>query len=239
MKYKKLFFILIAIILICILSVCCYKIITMFKEKDINDEQINEIIEQTIVENNENHTKEIDWKYLKQTNEDIVGWIEIEDTNINYPILRDENLYYMNHNFNRSYNSNGSIFTTNTNIAEDEEILIYGHNMKNGSMFSNLGKYLDYSYLKEHQKIKIYTPDKNYEAIIFSAYSTNVFQEQKIIKNMNLKEIIEHYINSSAVKLDNINVSNKIVKLSTCSYINAKTRPTEERYYIVASIVNE
>ena len=82
-------------------------------------------------------------------------------------------IIYINlkHNYLKKYNSNGSIFTLNINPFEDCETLLYGHNMKNGTMFSILGKYLDKDFFTFTSKIKIYTPNKNYEGVIFSAYS--------------------------------------------------------------------
>ena len=87
---------------------------------------------------------------------DIVAWIEIENTPVNYPILKDNNnLYYLKHNFNKKYNSNGSIFTLNKDFIQDDEVIIYGHNMRNKTMFSILGNYLNTNFLKEHQIMKI------------------------------------------------------------------------------------
>ena len=176
-------------------------------------------------------------KELQKENSDIIGWIEIEDTEINYPILKDnDNLYYLKHNYLKKYNSNGSIFTLDINPFEDSETLLYGHNMKNGTMFSVLGKYLDKDFLLSHQNIKIYTPNKNYEGVIFSVYSIGIGTEKNNISNLSFDEKIEYYKKASRIKIDNVEVTNKIVKLSTCSYINSRTRPTDQRYYIIATL---
>ena len=108
--------------------------------------------------------------------------------------------------------------------------------MKNGTMFSILGKYLDKDFLNSHQNIKIYTPNKNYEGVIFSAYSIGIGTEKNNISNLCFDEKIEYYKNSSQIKVDNVEITNKIVKLSTCSYINSRTRPTDQRYYIIATL---
>lgn len=89
------------------------------------------------------YDEKINWSKLTQVNEDIIGWIEIPNTNINYPILKDENLYYLTHNFEGKSNKNGSIFIRNDNIDHDQEITLYGHNMKNGTMFSQLSNYMN------------------------------------------------------------------------------------------------
>lgn len=239
MSKNKLINILILSLFIMIFLFCLYQIFIMYFEKDINEESIQEIIEETITIDEENNEETIDWNKLKSINEDIVGWIQIEGTNINYPILKDKDLFYLNHIFDKSYNSNGSIFTTNESINNDEEITIYGHNMKNGSMFSCLGNYLDSDFLNSHNKIKIFTPDGNYEAIIFSAYSTGVNKEQNTIKDLNTEDRIKHYIDSSYVTYTEEISSNRIIKLVTCSYLNANTRPTDQRYYIIAYVVED
>ena len=171
-------------------------------------------------------------------NKDIIGWIEIENTKIHYPILKDNNsLFYLKHSYDKKYNRSGSIFTININPFKDEETIIYGHNMKNNSMFSKLGKYLNEDFFYKHNKIKIYTPSTNYEGKIFSAYSINIEEENNNIRNLNFDELIEYYKKSSKYNVSDIDSISKIVKLSTCSYINAKSSPTQERYYIIANLV--
>ena len=178
-----------------------------------------------------------DYLECNSNNEDIIGWIEIEGTDINYPILKDnDNLYYLKHNYLKKYNSNGSIFTLDINPFIDCETLLYGHNMKNGTMFSILGKYLDKDFLFSHQKIKIYTPNKNYEGVIFSVYSIGIGTEKNNISKLSFDKKVEYYKKTSQIKVDNVEITNKIVKLSTCSYINSRTRPTDQRYYIIATL---
>lgn len=238
MNYKKIlliFLILICIVVFCITSYIYLKDFQDFKKN--NDSNENLIIE-TININEETQEKTIDWNYLKSINEDIIGWIEIEGTKINYPILQDNNnLYYLKHTYNKKYSSSGSIFTINENPFTDKETIIYGHNMKNGSMFSSLGKYLDKNFLYSHQSFKIYTPDCDYKANIFSAYSIGFDTESSNIKQLGFDERIEYYKKASKHYTETIDTPEKIIKLSTCSYINAKTTPTDQRYYIIASII--
>ena len=236
-RIKKL--LIIIIILACIVSLIIvgYIFIKDYLECNSNNEDIDDLIDEVFVENPSEKENTIDWNYLKSINEDIIGWIEIEDTEINYPILKDnDSLYYLKHNYLKKYNSNGSIFTLDINPFNDRETLLYGHNMKNGTMFSILGKYLDKDFLLSYQKIKIYTPNKNYEGCIFSAYSIGIGTEKNNISNLGFDEKIEYYKKSSQIKVDNVEITNKIVKLSTCSYINSRTRPTDQRYYIIATL---
>lgn len=233
MKLVKFIVICLIIISIVISSYCLILIIKDMKEEETNESDLIKL-ENTIIDENENN-KTIDWDEIKFINEDIVAWIEIENTPVNYPILKDNsNLYYLKHNFNKKYNSNGSIFTLNKDFIQDDEVVIYGHNMRNKTMFSILGNYLNTNFLKEHQIIKIYTENKNYIATIFSCYSIGVNEESKNIRKLSYEDRISYYKSKSNIDTENIDDMGKIIKLSTCSYINAKTTPTDQRYYVVA-----
>lgn len=233
MKLVKFIVFFLIIISIVISSYCLILIIKDMKEEETNESDLIEL-ENTIIEETEDN-KIIDWNDLKSINEDIVAWIEIEHTPVNYPILKDNNnLYYLKHNFNKKYNSNGSIFTLNKNFIQDDEVIIYGHNMRNKTMFSILGNYLNTNFLKEHQIIKIYTENKNYVATIFSCYSIGVNEESNNIRKLCYEDRISYYKTKSNIDTENIEDTGKIIKLSTCSYINAKTIPTDQRYYVVA-----
>lgn len=238
MRWNKILGILLIFIFIIVFSSCLYLLLKDYFELKENNEATEELIEDVIQENPVTEEISIDWEYLKSINPDIIGWIEIKDTKINYPILQDNNkLFYLKHSYDKRYNSNGSIFTTNTNPFTDEETILYGHNMKNGTMFSILGKYLDADFLNSHLNFKIYTPTINYDCNIFAAYSIGIEKENNNIKQLSFDERIEYYKNASKYTLNTIDNSTKIVKLSTCSYINAKTSPTDQRYYIIASII--
>ena len=236
-RIKKL--LIIITILACIVSLIIvgYIFIKDYLECNSNNEDIDDLVDEVFIENSNKEENKIDWNNLKSINEDIIGWIEIEGTDINYPILKDnDNLYYLKHNYLKKYNSNGSIFTLDINPFIDCETLLYGHNMKNGTMFSILGKYLDKDFLFSHQKIKIYTPNKNYEGVIFSVYSIGIGTEKNNISKLSFDKKVEYYKKTSQIKVDNVEITNKIVKLSTCSYINSRTRPTDQRYYIIATL---
>lgn len=236
MKCKKILVIMLILIFIVVFSICVYLLLKDLQELNESNESTENLIEESIEINEDTQEKKIDWDYLKSVNEDIVAWIEIEDTNINYPILKDKDVYYLKHSFDKKYNSNGSIFTTDLLPFEEDETIVYGHNMRNGSMFSNLGNYLDKDFLYSHLKFKIYTPNGDYEASVFSVYSIGIGIENNNIKSLDFNERIKYYEKTSKYYIENNDNINKIVKLSTCSYINAKTRPTDQRYYIIASL---
>lgn len=119
---------------------------------------------------------------------------------------------------------------------EENETIIHGHNMKNGIMFSELSKYMDKQFFYSHLNFEIYTQNDNYKATIFSVYSTGIDTEEKNINSLNFDEEIDYYKKSSKYSIDNIGNIEKIVKLSTCSYLNATTIPTNQRYFIIAKL---
>lgn len=228
---------LIIVISIITISLVIYIFVKDYFQCEENNQDIDNLIEDVFIEEPKTEETKIDWDNLKSINKDIIGWIEIEGTSINYPILKDDNsLYYLKHNYLKKYNSNGSIFTLDKKPFNDSETLIYGHNMKNGAMFSLLGNYLNKDFLFSHQKIKIYTPDANYEGTVFSCYSIGIEKETNNISNLSFEEKIEYYKNASQIKIDNVAITERIVKLTTCSYINSRTRPTDRRYYIVTTL---
>lgn len=228
------------VIFICIamLLISSYIVIRELKEFKESNSSTLELIEEVITEDTNSKETTIDWNKLKDINDDIIGWIKINDTNIDYPILKDNTeLKYLNHSYNGKYNKNGSIFTLNRKPFNDRITIIYGHNMKSNIMFSELDKYMNKDFFDKHKYFEIYTEECNYKATIFSCYSIGVNQEENNIKLLRFEDEIEYYKNKSKIKSEgNIGEIKKIVKLSTCSYINNRTVPTDQRYYIIAKI---
>lgn len=118
--------------------------------------------------------KSYDFNALKDVNPDIIGWINIPGTNIDYPILKagegKDDRYYLRRTYEGKSNSHGSIFIEkNTDSAMKDDIsLIYGHNMKDGTMFAGLHKYRDMAFLKENNHLYIYTPGQAMKYEIFA-----------------------------------------------------------------------
>lgn len=220
------------IIFLIILSVSLYILIKDFLEYKRSNDYTSELIEKVITNENK-----IDWEELEKINKDIVGWIRIDDTNINYPILKDDfSLKYLKHLYNGDYNENGSIFTLDNNPFEKNITILYGHNMTNNIMFSELSNYMDESFFNAHSSFDIYTKNKNYKVKIFSCYSIDVNIEENNIKSLNFNKELEYYKKSSKFSVDDTGKIDKIIKLSTCSYTNSHTIPTDQRYYIIGKL---
>lgn len=243
MLYKnKILAIIIIIVSMLLLIISLYFIIKNTLEFKENNELVEKLIDDVIEEkevaeeNTEDDFLSIDWKKLKNINEDIIGWIKIKDTNINYPILKSKDLYYLKHSYNKQWNSNGSIFVLAEKPFEENKTIVYGHNMRNETMFSQLGKYLDKDFFNTHKSFELYTQEKKYKATVFSCYSIGLSEEENNIKNLEFEEEIQYYKDKSKFPEKDIGKIKKIVKLSTCSYLENKRIPTEKRYFIIAKI---
>ena len=120
---------------------------------------------------------EIDLEALQEINSDVIGWISIPDTQMSYPVLQGEdNHYYLDHAWNKEYNAAGSVFLESTNSADlsDYHTLVYGHRMRNGSMFGMLRDYDKLDFWQEHPSVYLVTEDYVYRYDIFAAYQAGV-----------------------------------------------------------------
>lgn len=172
-------------------------------------------------------------KQLQEQNTDIVGWLEIENTNINYPVLQGtDNNYYMTHNYKKENSKNGSIFLDanyNWNISSNN-LLIYGHNLGNGMMFQELLKYEKESFYQEHSVIRFTTAEEDVEYEIISAFKSrvynksekNVFRYYFFLNNESKEEYNEFVKNAKNASLYSIDTTasygDQLITLSTCSY---------------------
>ena len=217
-------------------------------ETNGNETNLNENIQ----ENTENKPIEtermIQVKTLQETNQDIVGWLEIENTSINYPVLQGrDNEYYMTHNYKKEKSKNGSIFLNKDydwNIPSNN-LLIYGHNLNNGTMFQELLKYSDESFYKKHPTIRFTTENEDSEFEIISVFKSrvyyssekNVFRYYYFINPESETEYNDYVKNAKNASLYNINSSvtygDQLITLSTCSY-----HVKDGRFAVVAKKIN-
>lgn len=168
---------------------------------------------------------EVDFAALAAINPDIVGWLYCEDTVINYPVVQgDDNSYYLKHLFDGAYNANGCLFLDsrgNDNFLERHSI-IYGHHMKNGTMFSSLDGYKKQTYYDEHPQLLLVTPNANYVVEIFAGYVANVQDDAWTIgfsNEIEFEEWISAAMDNSQFKSDVRPLpTDRILTLSTCSY---------------------
>ena len=166
---------------------------------------------------------------LQKQNSDIIGWIQIENTNINYPVVQGkDNNYYLNHNYKKKYSANGSIFLDKNYSwnPPSSNLLIYGHH----STFKDLLKYQNKKFYSQHPIIRFTTnkEDANYEIIavfkskVYYQSEKNVFRYYYFIDANNEEEYNEFVANSKKSSLydteKTANYGEQLLTLSTCSY---------------------
>ncbi len=131
---------------------------------------------------------------LKELNSDVVGWITVPDTNIDYPIVHtDDNDYYLRRSITGSYLTAGTIFADYRNIGDwsDQNTVLYGHNMASGAMFANLAKFKSYSFYKKNPYVYIQTESAIYVYKVFSIYETNKYDPYIRVSFNNAKDFKE------------------------------------------------
>ncbi|MGX8692409.1 MAG: class B sortase [Clostridia bacterium] len=169
----------------------------------------------------------VDFAYLLAQNDDIIGWIEVDGTAVDYPVLYDatKTRIYLNRNYLRAFSPYGSIFMLWENARDfsDFNTVLYGHNMLDGSMFATLHYFEDQDFFDEHRTIMIYTPDRVLTYEIFAAYRTDNLDV--IVKfPMSTREERQIYIDyiysheEKAIFDRSIEVTpdDRIITLSTC-----------------------
>lgn len=166
----------------------------------------------------------VDFESLKQINPDIVGWIYIEGTAVNYPIVQgDDNNFYLRRLIDGTWNSSGTIFLDCDAEADfsGRNSVIYGHNMRNGTMFRPLTGYKKQEFYEDHPVALLMTPGGNYKIRFFSGYvgdladsAWDLFFTDDAYSQW-LCEITEKsYFESGIIP----EMNDRIVTLSTCSY---------------------
>ncbi|MBQ8681683.1 MAG: class B sortase [Bacilli bacterium] len=247
-KTNKTILIILLIFFLTIFIFCTIKLIEWNQDNKNTNDTIDNINEITLVEElvdndntkliNEPKTQESDYWYyikfpliqvnfneLKEKNTDTIAWIQVNNTNINYPIVQtDNNDFYLNHSYDKSTNEAGWVFTdyrNNSNFT-DKNTIIYAHSRLDKTMFGSLSKTLKPSWYqnKENHIIKISTPTENSLWQIFSVYTikeenyyitTNFENDNTYTEFLNtIKDRSKYNFNTT------LNTNDTIITLSTC-----------------------
>ena len=225
-----IYFVLVSLIIISIIYIVRE---FYWKKEAVEETKIVDTIEVDESKVTKESTKRmIQVKSLQQENSDVVGFLEIENTNISYPVVQgNDNEYYMTHNYKKEKSKNGAIFLDKDydwNIPSNN-YLIYGHNLNNGTMFQELLKYANESYYKEHPTISFTTADEEGVYDIISVFrskvyytSDNVFKYYFFINPKTKEEYNDYIKNIKEISLYNIEQTSdygaQLITLSTCSY---------------------
>ncbi len=235
-----------AVICLAVFCFSLFKIITYFT----NQKQANNFYESVISnavtvtsENNQVTSPEttqilnVDFNLLKKEYKDITGWIYSPNTKINYPVVKSkDNAEYLKTMPNGKANPAGSIFVDcrNKEFGQDRNYIIYGHNMKNDSMFGSLSEYKRKSFYENHPIIYYMAPEKEYELQVFAGFVTNAGSDCYIIDHT--EESLAEYMKNAKQKSNfksnvEYNTGDNIVTLSTCS------SDYEDARYVLIAIV--
>lgn len=166
----------------------------------------------------------VDFAALKDYNSDVIGWIYSEDTPISYPVAQTtDNEYYVRRSLDREYLITGTIFADYRckGVGADQNYIIYGHHMRNGTIFGSLEKYADQAYYDAHPTLMYFTPEKTYVIDVVAGFvsdtSTDFFkvnfnkgERAKLIENARVRSGFD-----SSVE---VGEDDTIVTLCTCSY---------------------
>lgn len=170
----------------------------------------------------------IDFAALKETNADIYAWIDIPDTNIHYPIVQSptDDSYYLNHTIEGVEGYPGSIYTERLNAKDfsDFNTVIYGHDMKDGTMFKDLHKYEDAEFFSQHDEIVIYTET---EKKVYKVFAAIVYDDRHILYHYDnqdvedrkafLQSLYESRNMKNQIRSDvSVDENSHIITLSTC-----------------------
>ena len=179
------------------------------------------------VDPNDPMYRKIDFAAAQGTNPDVYAWIWIPGTNVDYPILQsatEPDEYYLNHTIERKEGLPGTIYTEKYNKTDfnDPVNIVYGHDMKNGSMFADLHKYEDQEFFNNNPYIYIYLPDRTLKYRVFAVIA---FDDRYLMGNYNFYEpsYFQKYLDELRSSIDghvnmdvNVTFETGIPTLSTC-----------------------
>lgn len=243
------------LILAIVLIISVIMIIYLKNKSIINsDEAIKNIandnsqIQEENTENNKTERMSL-LEDLQKQNSDIIGWLQIENTNINYPVLQgNDNDFYMTHNYKKEYSKEGSLFLDKDYdwTLPSTNLLIYGHNNRGtNEMFTGLINYKDEDYYKKHKTIRFTTNTEDAEYEIISVFLSRVYYKSEkdvfryyyFINAENEQEFNEYVKNSKDASLYDIEATaeygDQLLTLSTCEFSQE-----DGRLAIVAKKIN-
>lgn len=228
----------ITVCLIGIILVSGYKIGKTMWEYQVAKSAYTNISEKTAKVDPKQFTGVVDWKALKKVNPDVQGWLYQKDTVINYPVVQGtDNDTYLHTRFDKQWSGGGTLFV-DCRMEKDFKgfnSIIYGHHMKDGSMFRSIRGYTkEDGYYDKHKTLELATPHGNYHLVVFSAFITKATDEDTYKMTYDEAEK-QAYIDRAwerselPITRDSVDVTknDRLVTLSTCAY------DYEEARYIV------
>jgi sortase B len=173
-----------------------------------------------------------EYETLYNKNKKLIGWLKIDDTNIDYPVMQTtDNEYYLEHNLNQEYDKNGSIFMDKDCdvLKPSTNLILYGHHMKSGQMFGELDKYQNKSYAEKHPYISFDTIYEHGTYQVMYVFRSKVYSEEDVnfkyyqfIDALSETEFDSNMQEMAAMSLYDTGVTaqygDRLLTLSTCDY---------------------
>lgn len=189
-----------------------------------------------------------EYKNLLNKNKRLIGWLKIDDTNINYPVMQtNNNEYYLDHNLNQEYDKNGSIFMDKDCdvLKPSTNFILYGHHMKSGKMFGDLDLYSSEEYYRKHRYIEFDTIYEKGTYEVMYVFRTQVYKEEEIafkyyqfIDALSDTEFDSYMQEMADMSMYDTGVTaeygDQLLTLSTCDYV-----VQDGRFVVVAKKVEE
>lgn len=208
-----------------------YKVINQYQVSADNYQEIEKIF-------HEKAEAKSGFQTLLEMNSDFVGWLDIENTRVSYPVVHGEdNDFYLTHNFDRVEDKVGAIFMDYRNEINSfaKNLIIYGHNMKDGSMFGTLKEYLDPTYFKEQNMITFEISDRTYIWEVFSVYESSDLDW--MVTSFGIEDDYQHFLDEivdrSVINSEMmVSQEDHILTLATC------TSSDEKRFVLHAKLIN-
>lgn len=214
-----------------------FNIVNWIEDNKKTEERIEIVQEVTKIEINPVSTfLSVDFTELSKINDEVVAWIKVPETSVNYPVVKHkDNSYYLTHSYDKSFNYAGWIYTDYRNDIDDlvSNNIIYGHGRVDGSMFGSLRDLINKD--GSEKLVYISTPYNNYIFQVFSIYrimNTNDYLYTGYDNNEKFLSFIDLIKNRSLVKYDDLEIepSDKILTLATCY-------DTREKFVIHAKMI--
>ncbi len=269
-KKKKIIYICLFVLCFITFAVCAVMLITYFWDSFQSEKRVDELKEYIVEEDSTEDKSDEDtdttdkpeldlelvndnyiqrkYKKLYNMNSDFVGWITIDGTDIDYPVMQSmyDEEFYLHRDFDKEYTKGGTLFIdTSSDVKEpSDNLIIYGHNMTTGKMFHSLFEYEDEDFYKEHKYITFNTIYGDGEYEIIAAYRTQIYSPDytgfKYYQFFDAasKEEFDYFVESSQnltpYPMDSTaEYGDKLITLSTCAYHH-----DNGRYVVVAKKIN-
>jgi len=222
-KKSDVIFKIIIAVLVCVICVSGYKVGTILWQYHQGDKAYKQVEK---VAGTEKSNDKVDFAALAKKYKNVKAWLYNKGTVINYPVVQgDNNSFYLTHMVTGAYNGRGSLFIDYRNqkpFTGDFLTVIYGHRMKDGSMFHSLIEYRDHSYYEKHPVMKLTTPSAKYDVVIFAAVTIPA-ESSKYKFSFSSTAEKQAYLNWIQGKTElktgvSVSPSDKIVMMSTCTY---------------------